>query len=146
MASIPTTEFSRIAAQTEADNTTEDPRFRAPLVTGNRDFTSVTSLVASLTERPAPPKAWYVALGVSLSLLGLLGAMIGYLMLTGIGVWGNNQPAGWGFGIVNFVFWVGIGHAGTLISAILYLFRQNWRTGINRLAEAMTIFAVVCAA
>ncbi len=67
-------------------------------------------------------------------------------MTTGVGVWGNNQPASWGFPIVNFVFWVGIGHAGTLISAILFLFRQNWRTGINRFAEAMTIFAVICAA
>ncbi len=101
--------------------------------------------MANVAERPAPPKAWYVALGVSLALLGLLGAMVGYLFLTGVGVWGNNQPVGWGFGIVNFVFWVGIGHAGTLISAILYLFRQNWRTGINRMAEAMTIFAVICA-
>jgi molybdopterin-containing oxidoreductase family membrane subunit len=145
MASIPTTEFARIAAQTEADNTTNDPRFRAPLVTGNKNFTSITATVAGVMERPAPPKAWYVALGFSLALLGLLGSCIGYLVLTGVGVWGNNQPAGWGFGIVNFVFWVGIGHAGTLISAILYLFRQNWRTGINRMAEAMTIFAVVCA-
>ena len=69
-------------------------------------------------------------------------AMIGYLVTTGVGVWGNNQPVGWGWAIVNFVFWVGIGHAGTLISAILFLFRQNWRTSINRFAEAMTIFAV----
>ena len=70
---------------------------------------------------------------------------IAYLLLTGVGVWGNNQPVAWGFPIVNFVFWVGIGHAGTLISAILFLFRQNWRTSINRFAEAMTIFAVMCA-
>ena len=92
-----------------------------------------------------PPKAWYIALGNLLSLLGLLGSCVSYLFLTGVGVWGNNQPAGWGFGIVNFVFWVGIGHAGTLITAILFLFRQKWRTGINRFAEAMTIFAVMCA-
>ena len=132
-------------ALTEADNTTDDPRFRPPLVTGNKEFADVTATVAGVAERPRRRKAWYVALGISLSLLGLLGAMVGYLFLTGVGVWGNNQPVGWGFGIVNFVFWVGIGHAGTLISAILYLFRQNWRTGINRMAEAMTIFAVVCA-
>ncbi len=90
--------------------------------------------------------AWYICFVAALSFLGILGACIGYLMTTGVGVWGNNQPASWGFPIVNFVFWVGIGHAGTLISAILFLFRQNWRTGINRFAEAMTIFAVICAA
>jgi len=71
--------------------------------------------------------------------------MIGYLVWNGVGVWGNNNPVGWGWPIVNFVFWVGIGHAGTLISAILFLFRQQWRTAINRSAEAMTIFAVICA-
>ena len=72
-------------------------------------------------------------------------AAIGYLIATGIGVWGNNSPVFWALDITNFVFWIGIGHAGTLISAILFLFRQRWRTGINRFAEAMTIFAVVCA-
>jgi len=70
---------------------------------------------------------------------------VGYLIFTGVGVWGNNAPVFWAWDIVNFVFWVGIGHAGTLISAILFLFRQNWRTSINRFAEAMTIFAVICA-
>ena len=75
----------------------------------------------------------------------MLFALIGYLIATGVGVWGNNAPVFWGWPIVNFVFWVGIGHAGTLISAILFLFRQHWRTSINRFAEAMTIFAVVCA-
>ena len=75
----------------------------------------------------------------------MLGLSVVYLIATGIGVWGNNSPAFWAFDIINFVFWVGIGHAGTLISAILFLFRQQWRTGINRMAEAMTIFAVMCA-
>src|ERR1700722_20047052 len=107
MATMPSTEFIRIAQQTEGDNTIDDPRFRAPLVTGNKNFASITETVANLAERPSPPKAWYIALGISMSLLGLFGAMIGYLVLTGVGVWGNNQPAGWGFGIVNFVFWVG---------------------------------------
>src|SRR4029079_13028524 len=88
---------------------------------------------------------WYVAFTISLSLLGLLGLTVTYLVTTGVGVWGNNQPVGWAWDIVNFVFWVGIGHAGTLISAILFLLRQNWRTAINRAAEAMTIFAVICA-
>jgi molybdopterin-containing oxidoreductase family membrane subunit len=71
---------------------------------------------------------------------------IGNLLMTGIGIWGNNVPVGWAFDIINFVWWIGIGHAGTLISAILLLFRQQWRTSINRFAEAMTLFAVLCAA
>jgi molybdopterin-containing oxidoreductase family membrane subunit len=75
----------------------------------------------------------------------MLGASIGYLFWEGTGIWGLNNPIGWGWAIVNFVFWVGIGHAGTLISAVLFLFRQKWRTAINRFAEAMTIFAVICA-
>ncbi len=128
----------------EPDNTFEDLRERAPLVLGGRDFTAVTDAVTNIPLGKTP-RAWYVAFAMSVSLLGVFGAMIGYLVTTGVGVWGNNQPCSWGFGIVNFVFWVGIGHAGTLISAILFLFRQNWRTGINRFAEAMTIFAVVCA-
>tara|TARA_Y100000589_G_scaffold236924_1_gene224330 strand:+ start:2007 stop:3305 length:1299 start_codon:yes stop_codon:yes gene_type:complete len=89
--------------------------------------------------------AWYVTMAISSCMAMMLGALIGYLILTGVGVWGNNNPVMWGFPIVNFVFWVGIGHAGTLISAVLFLFRQNWRTSINRFAEAMTIFAVICA-
>jgi len=127
------------------DNTLEDPRQRAPLVLGDNDFTSVTEKVCGLVERPRPPRAWYIAFAVSVSLTGVMFAMIGYLIFTGVGVWGVNNPVGWGWAIVNFVFWVGIGHAGTLISAILFLFRQKWRTSINRFAEAMTIFAVVCA-
>jgi Ni/Fe-hydrogenase subunit HybB-like protein len=127
------------------DNTLEDPTRRAPLVLGDHDFTTVTEKVCGITERPKPPRAWYVAFAISSSLTVVLAAMVGYLILTGVGVWGLNIPVGWGFDITNFVFWVGIGHAGTLISAILFLFRQKWRTSINRFAEAMTIFAVVCA-
>jgi molybdopterin-containing oxidoreductase family membrane subunit len=123
----------------------EDPARRTPLVLGDRDFASVTETVAGLVERPKPPLGWYVGLGVSGLLCLVLGAMIAYLIATGVGVWGVNQPSGWGFAIINFVWWVGIGHAGTLISAILFLFRQQWRTSINRAAEAMTIFAVICA-
>ena len=85
--------------------------------------------------------AWPSPGGITL----ILFAMLGYLVFTGIGVWGNNQPVGWAWDITNFVFWIGIGHAGTLISAILFLFRQKWRTSINRSAEAMTLFAVACA-
>lgn len=129
----------------EFDNTADDPRQRAELVTGGLGFADVTEVVSNVAERPRPPLAWYVALAISVSLLGVLGAMILYLFSTGVGVWNLNNPVCWGFDITNFVFWVGIGHAGTLISAILFLFRQKWRTGINRMAEAMTIFAVICA-
>jgi molybdopterin-containing oxidoreductase family membrane subunit len=92
-----------------------------------------------------PPRAWYLAFAVSSGLMALGFAFIGYTMYTGIGVWGNNRPVFWAFDIINFVFWVGIGHAGTLISAILFIFRKHWRNAISRFAEAMTIFAVMCA-
>ncbi|MDF1746143.1 MAG: polysulfide reductase NrfD, partial [Gimesia sp.] len=117
---------------------------RAPLVLGSPDYGTVTESVCRLAECKTP-MSFYVALGISASLMGMLFGLIGYLIITGVGVWGNRSPVFWGWPIVNFVFWVGIGHAGTLISAILFLFRQNWRTGINRAAEAMTIFAVICA-
>lgn len=119
--------------------------FPEALVQGENDFNSITETVCGVLEAPTPPKIWYGIFGIALALLGMLGAMIVYLVVTGVGVWGNNQPVAWGWPIVNFVFWVGIGHAGTLISAVLFLFRQDWRTGINRFAEAMTIFAVICA-
>ncbi len=126
------------------DNTSDDPRHRAPLILGH-DLASVTDKVSALVEQRKPPRAWYIAFAVACSGTVLLLAMITYLFSTGVGVWGLNIPGGWGFDIINFVFWVGIGHAGTLISAILFLFRQTWRTSINRFAEAMTIFAVICA-
>jgi Ni/Fe-hydrogenase subunit HybB-like protein len=130
---------------TAVDNTLNIPSQRAPLVTGAADYASVTNDVCRIAEQYRPPRSWYIAFAISISVLGVLGLAIVYLIATGIGVWGNNNPAFWGFDIVNFVFWVGIGHAGTLISAILFLFRQQWRTSINRMAEAMTIFAVTCA-
>lgn len=135
----------RTAVVDELDNAWDDPQRPIPLVTGGHDFTSVTEKVCALVEQPKPPRAWYLAFGASLALTGLLFAMIGLLVLKGIGMWGLNIPVGWAFDITNFVFWVGIGHAGTLISAILFLLRQKWRTSINRFAEAMTIFAVICA-
>jgi Ni/Fe-hydrogenase subunit HybB-like protein len=92
-----------------------------------------------------PPKAWFVAFGFTSAILLIGLGMIGYTLYTGIGAWGNNMPVAWAFAIINFVFWVGIGHAGTLISAILLLFRARWRNAISRFAEAMTIFAVMCA-
>ncbi len=88
---------------------------------------------------------WYVAISITSSLAALMFVSIGYLVWEGVGIWGLNNPVGWGWAIINFVFWVGIGHAGTLISAILFLLRQKWRTSINRFAEAMTLFAVMCA-
>ena len=117
---------------------------RPSLVTGKPGFHGVTEAVCRPVEW-TPPLGWYIALGISISMLGVFGIAIGYLLLTGVGIWGNNIPVAWGWPIVNFVFWVGIGHAGTLISAVLFLFRQQWRTSINRAAEAMTIFAVMCA-
>ena len=127
------------------DNTIDDPRERSPLVLNHHDFGSVTAEILVANESERPPKLWYVTLVISATLAGMLMMLVGYLIITGVGVWGNNSPVMWGWPIVNFVFWVGIGHAGTLISAILFLFRQKWRTSINRFAEAMTIFAVVCA-
>ncbi len=114
------------------------------LIKGNQTFGSVTEKIAGVVEMKNS-KAWLAGFGVSLMLAGLLLVSIAYLVWEGTGIWGLNNPVGWGWAIVNFVFWVGIGHAGTLISAVLFLFRQSWRTSINRFAEAMTIFAVMCA-
>ena len=101
------------------------------------------SIEAPLNQKPS--KVWYVLIGLT-STMTLFGAFCLWMTFYyGIGMWGNNIPVGWAFDIVNFVFWVGIGHAGTLISAILFLLRQRWRTGVARFAEAMTIFAVICA-
>ncbi len=126
------------------DNTYDTPGRRSPLVTGNQTYGSITHMVSRISEE-SQPWQWWATFIPAVGLLGMFGSLIIYLFLTGVGVWGNMSPVFWAWPIVNFVFWVGIGHAGTLISAILFLFRQNWRTGINRSAEAMTIFAVVCA-
>ncbi len=116
-----------------------------PVVEGRLTLAQIEELVATPLDT-RPDKKFFIALTISGSLL-LFGAFcVAVTLLTGIGAWGNNQPVGWAFDIVNFVFWIGIGHAGTLISAILFLLRQKWRTGIARFAEAMTIFAVMCAA
>jgi Ni/Fe-hydrogenase subunit HybB-like protein len=115
------------------------------LITGGRTAADVTRDVCAPLERK-PTALWWLAFSVAGSAL-LLGALcVAYQVKVGIGTWGLNRTVGWGFDITNFVFWVGIGHAGTLISAVLLLFRQKWRTSINRAAEAMTIFAVMCAA
>ena len=101
--------------------------------------------VCRIAEAPKPPAIWYPLFYSSLALLVVLFLMIGYLIITGVGVWGVNTPVSWGFAIVNFVFWVGIGHAGTLISAILFLLRASWRTAIFRAAEASANFALATA-
>ena len=134
-----------ITVEPLGDNTIENPEERAPLVLGGLDYAGVTDKVCAIWEAEKAPKIWWLVLAGAACLLLMFGACINHLLMKGVGVWGNNNPAYWGWPIVNFVFWVGIGHAGTLISAILFLFRQNWRTSINRAAEAMTIFAVICA-
>ena len=116
----------------------------APLLPPHLTPALVSEQVTSVTERPAR-LGWWLYFGVSLLFLGVLAVSVSYLFWEGIGVWGNNSPVAWAWDITNFVWWIGIGHAGTLISAILFLFRQRWRTSINRFAEAMTLFAVICA-
>ncbi len=120
-------------------------RTRKPLVIGDKSYGDVTQDVLRPIEA-RPTKGWYVCLMVAATCLVFGAATVWYQIATGIGTWGLNKTVGWAWDITNFVFWVGIGHAGTLISAILLLFRQKWRTSINRAAEAMTIFAVICAA
>lgn len=115
-----------------------------PAATSGREFAALTNQISGLVERPAP-RWWWLAMAVAFSLCTLGGLMTIYVVSTGIGIWGLNQTVGWAFPITNFVFWIGIGHAGTLISAILFLFRQKWRSSLNRAAEAMTLFAVACA-
>jgi molybdopterin-containing oxidoreductase family membrane subunit len=123
----------------------QDPHVKPRLVEGNPTMADVTESISRIVEAPYH-RNWWIAISITGGILAMMGAMLTYLVFTGIGVWGNNQPIGWGWDITNFVFWIGIGHAGTLISAILFLFRQKWRTSINRFAEAMTLFAVACAA
>jgi molybdopterin-containing oxidoreductase family membrane subunit len=119
---------------------------REPLITGTDiTYNKITEDVCAPVER-MPSKAWWIGFTVAVLGLVLWLVAVGYTFWTGIGAWGLNKTVGWAWDITNFVWWVGIGHAGTLISAILLLFRQSWRNSINRSAEAMTIFAVICAA
>ena len=114
----------------------------APVIEPGYTYESVTDSISSIVLRQKTPRGWWIGFAISLLLTLVLFVSLGYLLLNGAGVWGLNIPVGWAFDITNFVWWVGIGHAGTLISAILLLFRQQWRTSINRFAEAMTLFAV----
>ncbi len=126
------------------DNLDEPVNARAPLVLPGHDAHSITEAVMAPVEWKTK-RNWWAFLLAALGMLSCFGVATAWLVWEGVGVWGLNNPVGWAWDITNFVFWVGIGHAGTLISAILFLFRQKWRTSINRFAEAMTIFAVMCA-
>ncbi len=117
---------------------------RELLVLNDRSFSWITGRISGIVESKAP-RWWFIALFFTSLLTLVCFSCIAYLISTGVGVWGLNHPVGWAWDITNFVFWIGIGHAGTLISAILFLTRQKWRTSINRAAEAMTLFAVMCA-
>lgn len=117
-----------------------------PVIGPGHSFASVTDKISSIVLTSPLKPGWLVGFSLAFLLVLMLGYSVGYLFLTGVGIFGINIPVAWGFAIINFVWWVGIGHAGTLISAILLLLNQKWRTSINRFAEAMTLFAVACAA
>ena len=122
------------------------PLQETPVILPGHDFETVTETVAEVPLSKRFPLGWIGMLVIALGIAGMLQMALGWLLIKGIGIWGNNIPVGWAFDIINFVWWIGIGHAGTLISAILLLFKQQWRMSISRFAEAMTIFAVACAA
>jgi molybdopterin-containing oxidoreductase family membrane subunit len=122
-----------------------EAQIRQPLVEGNKTIADVSNDICRPIENK-PTKLWWLGFGISFAFLMIMVLSLGWTTWEGIGTWGVNKTVMWGWDITNFVFWVGIGHAGTLISAILLLFRQKWRMSINRSAEAMTIFAVLCAA
>jgi Ni/Fe-hydrogenase subunit HybB-like protein len=116
-----------------------------PVLEGEHSPASVTARIAGLVQDRPAPVAWWFVFGLAALLVCILLFAIGYLFIIGVGIWGVNIPVAWGFAITNFVWWIGIGHAGTLISAFLLLMHQKWRTSVNRFAEAMTLFAVMCA-
>lgn len=127
----------------ELDHSPSD--VRAPVLEPGYTFGSITDKISSIVLQ-GTPRGWYVGFAIAFLLVMVLFGAVSYLLVVGVGIWGINIPVAWGFAITNFVWWIGIGHAGTLISAILLLLRQQWRTSINRFAEAMTLFAVACAA
>ncbi len=116
-----------------------------PLLKPGYSYTAIVDKISQAVLTPKTPFGWLVGFGIGAIVMMVYLISISYLFYRGVGVWGVNIPVGWGFAIVSFVWWIGIGHAGTLISAILFLLRQEWRTSINRFAEAMTLFAVSCA-
>ena len=116
---------------------------QTPVLEPGHTFATITDKISAIVLTKQTPLGWFLGVGVAGLLSAVLFYAIGFLMYQGVGIWGINHPVAWGLAIVNFVWWVGIGHAGTLISAILLLLRQSWRNSINRFAEAMTIFAVM---
>jgi molybdopterin-containing oxidoreductase family membrane subunit len=126
-------------------STEEIRRDEHPVLEPGHTFGSITEKISSIVLTKKTPLGWFIGFGISFLLLMGLIFTISLLLFVGVGIWGIMIPVGWGFDIINFVWWIGIGHAGTLISAILLLLRQEWRTSINRFAEAMTLFAVACA-
>jgi Ni/Fe-hydrogenase subunit HybB-like protein len=128
-----------------SDKLAADEILNAPILGPGHDFASVTDKISSIVLSGRTPKWWIFGFLISFALVMVLMVATTYLLVMGVGIWGITIPVGWGFAIINFVWWIGIGHAGTLISAILLLLRQQWRTSINRFAEAMTLFAVSCA-
>jgi molybdopterin-containing oxidoreductase family membrane subunit len=121
-------------------------RVPPPVIAPGHTFATVTDQISAIVLTRRTSLGWWFGFAVAFALTNVLMMSIAYLLFVGTGVWGINAPVAWGFAIINFVWWIGIGHAGTLISAILLLFKQTWRTSINRFAEAMTLFAVACAA
>ena len=133
-----------IKARTDMASLRYESQVRPPLIDGNKDYHQVTEdIIRPIEARPS--KLWWLGFLISVGLLTFGAISVTHEVIYGVGQWNLNKTIGWGWDITNFVWWVGIGHAGTLISAILLLFRQGWRTGVNRAAEAMTIFAVMCA-
>src|SRR3954470_756630 len=118
---------------------------RPPVLGSGLTLGTVTDKITGVVLTQRAPLPWYLGVLIGLAGSGLLAMAVTYLFYRGVGIWGINIPVAWGFAIVNFVWWIGIGHAGTLISAILLLLKQPWRTTINRFTEAMTLFAVICA-
>jgi Ni/Fe-hydrogenase subunit HybB-like protein len=124
--------------------TPPDPE-AVPVLEPGHTFASVTEKISSIVLKQPTGRGWFIGFGIAFLMVLMLFYAVSKLLMIGIGIWGVNIPVAWGFAITNFVWWIGIGHAGTLISAILLLLRQEWRTSINRFAEAMTLFAVACA-
>src|SRR6185436_11360226 len=142
MSETPETRHTKVA-HASAGGAARPP---VPVIAPGHSFSTVTDKISAIVLTRSTGRGWWFGFGIAFLLVNVLLISLTYLIAEGTGIWGVNVPVGWGFAIINFVWWIGIGHAGTLISAILLLFKQTWRTSINRFAEAMTLFAVACAA